>query len=152
MKRFPWAIAFAVLLGTILVGSGAAIGFGLHQPTNNPAPGYVRPADVTLAQATRGVVFSDAAINPDGTIAACFSCTAATHLSTGTYQVTFIHNVQANNGWSRWVQVDTLTTGMYDGVVCDTADRVGVPDAIWVQCQNSAGSLQDVAFFLFIAR
>jgi hypothetical protein len=151
MKRYPWPFTIAVLIGLILGGSGAAIGFGMQHDNNSP-PGFVRPADVTLGQATRGIVFSDAAINPDGTVAACFSCTASTHLSTGVYQVTFIHNVQANNGWSRWVQVDTLTTGSFSGVVCDTADRAGVPDAIFVDCMNSAGAFQDASFFLFIAR
>jgi hypothetical protein len=149
MKRFRWTFAIASLVAVILVGGGAAIGFGISHDSNS-YPGQIH-RNVTLAQATRGIVFSDAAINSNGTVAACFSCTTVTHLATGEYEVDFIHNVQANNGWSRWVQVDTLQTGTFSGVVCDTADRAGNVDGIYVQCQQGS-TLTDVSFFLFIAR
>ena len=111
------------------------------------------PLDVTLGQATRGVVFFTAAVNTDGTLASCFyvvSCTA-THLGTGIYQVDFGENVQATNGYSRWVQPDTLTTGT-ESTFCDTADRAGDNNAVWVNCQNSAGTATNTSFFLFVAR
>jgi hypothetical protein len=46
--------------------------------------------------------------------------------------------VQAINGWSRWVQPDTLTTGT-ENVWCNTADRAGDNNAIRVNCQTSGG-------------
>ena len=72
----------------------------------------VGPA-IALNAPTRGVVFKTASINSDGTRAQSFRAVASIHLSTGTYQVTFDENVQALNGFSRWVQVDTLTTAVF---------------------------------------
>jgi hypothetical protein len=63
----------------------------------------VGPA-IALNAPTRGVVFKTAAINSDGTRAQSFRAVASIHLGTGTYQVTFDENVQALNGFSRWVQ------------------------------------------------
>jgi len=123
------------------------------------APQAVAPA-ISLNHATRGVVFKTAAVNGNGTIAACFRCEAATtiHLGTGEYQVGFDENVQAVNGWSRFVQVDTLSIGS-SNAWCTTADRYLVPDAIYVSCQapggpGSQGNSKpvDVSFFLFVAR
>jgi hypothetical protein len=110
---------------------------------------------VTLYNATRGVVFETAGINSDGSIATCFGCSKTTtiHLATGQYQVGFNGNVQANNGWSRWVQVDTLADENISNVSCTTADRATVPTAIWVACyNNSTGAFTDTSFFLFVAR
>ncbi|HUM03830.1 MAG TPA: hypothetical protein VLT90_00115 [Terriglobales bacterium] len=146
VKRYGWIFsAVAVLTFAILAAyhSGAQVGAA--------ANGGVASPDVTLAAATRGVVFDTAAINADGSIAACFGCTGAIHLSTGTYEVDFGTNVQATNGWSRWVQPDTLTTGS-EAVFCDTADRAGNANGIFVNCQNAAGTFTDGAFFLFVAR
>jgi hypothetical protein len=86
------------------------------------------------------VVFFTAAINSDGTIASCFDCAEANtrRLGVGQYQIDFGENVQAVNGWSRWVQADTLTTGSVDAW-CNTADRAGDPNAVWVNCQYSGG-------------
>ena len=85
-----------------------------------------------------------------------FNCLAShtIHLGTGTYQVGFNTGgtLTANNGWSRWVQVDTLSTGSISNVSCTTADRSGVPTAIWVSCFNGAGVATDTSFFLFVAR
>jgi len=111
------------------------------------------PLDVTLGQATRGVVFFTAAVNADGTLASCFyvvSCTA-TYLGTGAYQIDFGENVQATNGYGRWVQPDTLTTGE-EFTFCATADRAGDNNAVFINCQNSAGTATDTSFFLFVAR
>src|SRR5262245_35031605 len=112
------------------------------------------------AEPTRGVVFSTAAINKDGTVASCFDCNPAgtTRLGVGIYQVEFKHNAQAINGWSRWVQADTLTTGS-ENAWCNTADRAGDVKAIFVNCQTTGGpgsqgnsKFVDVSFFLFVAR
>jgi hypothetical protein len=113
------------------------------------------PGSVNLANATRGVVFQTAAINSDGTVANCFGCNKATtlHLGPGQYQVGFGGNVTANNGWSRWVQVDTLTTENITNVSCTTADRVLVTTAVFIVCYtNNTGALTDTSFFLFVAR
>ncbi len=113
-----------------------------------------------LNQPTRGVVFKTAAINGNGSVASCFRCTAAStvHLGTGQYQVSFDENVQAVNGWSRFVQVDTLGIGSANAW-CTTADRFLVPNAIWVSCQAPGGSGSqgnskpvDTSFFIFVAR
>lgn len=121
----------------------------------------VAPPAVTLANASRGVIFGEAAINSDATIASCFNCNKSTtlHLGTGTYQVGFqgfgSGQIQATNGFSRWVQVDTLSTGS-NNAYCTTADRSGVPGAVFVQCQapgaSGGSTLTDVSFFIFIAR
>jgi hypothetical protein len=121
-----------------------------------------RPANIApqSAQPTRGVVFFTAAINSDGSIGSCFGCSAANtkRLGVGTYQIDFGQNVQAINGWSRWVQADTLTTGT-ENAWCNTADRAGDDNAVWVNCQTSGGPGSmgnskpvDASFFLFVAR
>jgi hypothetical protein len=96
-----------------------------------------------------------AAINFDGAIANCFGCnkTNTRHVSTGEYQIGFNTNVQATNGWSRWVQVDPLQALGIDNVSCTTADRAGLTTGVWVACyNNSTGALEDTSFFLFVAR
>ena len=120
----------------------------------------IAPA-LILNDATRGVVFKTAGINgSDGSVASCFRCDRAStlRLGTGIYQVAFDENVQAVHGWSRWVQVDTLTTGS-SNAWCTTADRASVPNAIWVSCQTPGGpgsqgnsKAADVSFFIFVAR
>ena len=113
------------------------------------------PLDGTINTPTRGVVFKTAAINSDATVAKCFRCNLANtnHVGTGEYQVGFDENVQAINGWSRWVQVDTLSTGSIANVSCTTADRSGLVSGVWVACfNNSTGAAQDTSFFLFVAR
>jgi len=108
-------------------------------------------SQIALSAPTRGVVFKSAAINSDGTKAQGFRVTGTIHLGTWLYQVTFDENVQAINGWSRWVQVDTLSTGSIVGVSCTTADRAGNPKAIFIDCNNASGQA-DTSFFLFVAR
>jgi hypothetical protein len=65
--------------------------------------------------------------------------------------VDFGQDVEAVNGWSRWTQADTLTAGT-TLAFCDTADRAGNPNGIFINCQNAAGTAVDTAFFLFVAR
>lgn len=147
MKLCSWAISFAAVVAfalSFLPSTAFA---------QNGAAGAA-PAAVALANATRGVVFKTAAINADGSVASCFRCNKATtiHLGTGIYQVGFDENVTANGGWSRFLQVDTLSTGSINNVACSTADRAGVTSAVFVLCYNGSGTQVDTSFFLFIAR
>jgi hypothetical protein len=137
----------------------ASATFASAGPNDDPN-GAFAPAPLVLSEATRGVVFNTAAINRDGSIASCFGCdpVGTVRLGVGIYQVNFFDNVQATNGWSRWVQPDTLTIGSTNAY-CTTADRVGVPTAIFVQCQAPGGpgsqgqsAPVDTSFFLFVAR
>jgi len=149
VKRYLWAFPLLVV---------ALVGFNLSG-LSRPAAGGENGGEAALASAvtlgltTRGVAFFNAAINSDGSIASCFGCNPAStvRLSTGQYQVDFGQNVQATNGWSRWLQPDTLTTGS-ESTFCDTADRAGDVNAVFVNCQNAAGTGTDSSFFLFIAR
>jgi hypothetical protein len=149
------SLALAVGLVIALAGASSA------QDDNN-APGQSRylPDNVKSAQQTRGVVFFNAAINTDGSIASCFHCTALNtkRLGVGEYQIDFGQNVQAINGWSRLVQADTLTTGS-ENAWCNTADRALDVNAIYVNCQTAGGPGSmgnskpvDTSFFLFVAR
>ncbi|MBV9670503.1 MAG: hypothetical protein JOZ43_06065 [Acidobacteriales bacterium] len=115
---------------------------------------------IVLSEPSRGVVFKTAAINSNGTVATCFRCNPAgtVRLGVGEYQVSFNENVEAAVGFSRWVQVDTLTTGSANAW-CTTADRLGVANAIFVSCQAPGGpgsmgnsKAVDTSFFLFVAR
>jgi hypothetical protein len=155
---------FAPLLCSIAL-TGALYAQETQSAQNNgPANGELSTATIApatvLNEPTRGVVFKTAAMNSNGSIASCFRCVPAStvRLGVGIYQVAFDENVQAVNGWSRWVQVDTLSTGSVNAW-CTTADRAGVPHAIWVSCQTPGGPGSqgnskpiDVSYFLFVAR
>jgi hypothetical protein len=151
MKRYAWLLsplAVAVAAGFIMDRDAKA------GPNVENGASMVEAA-VTLPYITRGVVFDTAAINNDGTVAQCFGCNRGTtiHLGTGIYQVGFNSGaITASNGWSRWVQVDTLSTGSISNVSCSTADRAGTTSAVWVSCFNGAGVATDTSFFLFVAR
>ena len=151
MKRYTWVLSLlpvAVLAGFIMARSVKASSEDING-------GSGHPLDITLANATRGQVWGTAAINPDATVASCFACNKSTtlHLGTGVYQVGFsLGNITATNGFSRWVQVDTLSTGVISNIVCNTADRAGVTSAVFVTCGNTSGALVDTSFFLFVAR
>jgi hypothetical protein len=156
VKRFAWVLSLAGLVALSLYSLSG------HVFADEHANGVAAPADITLANATRGVIFGTAAINPDGTVASCFNCnkSTTTHISTGQYQVGFQNfgngNITAANGFSRWVQVDTLSAGAIGNTFCSTADRGGVPGAVYVLCQTSASGGTnvnvDTSFFLFVAR
>jgi hypothetical protein len=149
-KRFAWVLPLAGLAVFGLYSLSGRVLAGSHEN------GILEPA-VTLANNTHGVVFGTAAINSDGSVANCFNClkSSTLHLGTGTYQVAFQHinsNITANNGFSRWVQVDTLSTGSISGPTsCTTADRAGLQSAVFVDCANASGPV-DTSFFLFVAR
>ena len=160
MKRYTWAISLAALVTFALL----AVHLSAQNDNavqNGLVNGVAEPAGITLSGGiARGVVFKTAAINTDGSVAGCFRCdrTHTLHLNTGQYQVAFDELVTANQGWSRWVQVDTLSTGS-ENAWCTTADRVGDTNAIYVQCQHEGGAgsmgnsvLADTSFFIFVAR
>jgi hypothetical protein len=150
------------LTSVAVVCLGVALSSAAVAQTVSNGPTGLKRADLVpgSAEPTRGVVFFTAAINSDGTIASCFDCNPAAtqRLGVGQYQIDFGQNVQAINGWSRWVQADTLTTGSEDAW-CNTADRAGDDNAVWVNCQHSGGPGSmgnsapfDTSFFLFVAR
>jgi len=156
MQRTPWIFSLGVLL---LVAALAGVSAAQEVRTNTPAGGKALAA-VTLGEATRGVVFYTAAINSDGSIASCFECnpSGTVRLGVGEYQVNFFVDVEAINGWSRWVQPDTLADGSLNAW-CTTANRFGLTTAIYVQCQGPGGPGSmgnskpvDTSFFLFVAR
>jgi hypothetical protein len=110
---------------------------------------------VTTAKPTNGSVKCTANINSDGSVLACKHCNAAdtVHLGLGTYQVGFskpCQNILAVDGWSRWVQADALSNGA-EVAFCTTADRFNDVNAIFVECQNASGPV-DESFFLFVAK
>jgi len=161
MKRTIWIFLTmaVVLIGLFTVSrftaapgqsrnvAGANVPAG--QSLSEPLP------DVTLQYETSGMVWRTAAINADGTIASCNGCAPSDtfHLGaagTGFYQVGFGIDVQANQGYSRWVQADTLQAGTTDAY-CNTADRAGDATAVWINCQNESGPV-DTPFFIYLAR
>ncbi|MCA1458933.1 hypothetical protein I6F35_38430 [Bradyrhizobium sp. BRP22] len=150
MNRSIAAVALTCL-GHAL--SGVAVAQPARQD-HNTLPGQERALRIApgSAQPTRGVVFFTAAINSDGSIASCFGCNTANtkKLGVGEYQIDFGQNIQAIKGWSRWVQADTLTIGT-ENAWCNTADRAGNDNAVWVNCQTNGAPL-DASFFLFVAR
>jgi len=150
MKSYMWL----GLLATLVVADSLAVTRHVAaQNTNGPDVTHAARAAVVLANPTRGIPFKTAAINSNGTVASCFRCVSATHLAQGEYQVTFDENVQATNGFSRWLQVDTLSTGSISNVSCTTADRAGNVNAVFVICTlGSSGAITDTSFFLFVAR
>jgi hypothetical protein len=141
------------VLAALVVADSLAVTRHAAAQVNGPDVTHAARAQAALANATRGIPFKTAAINSNGTIASCFRCVSATHLAQGEYQVTFDENVQANNGFSRWLQVDTLGTGSISNVSCTTADRAGNVNAVFVICTlGSSGVITDTSFFLFVAR
>jgi hypothetical protein len=140
MKHYTWTLGLSAV---VLLAS-----FAMAQATNGN--GNDKSGPITLGAATRGVVFYTAAVNSDGTLASCFGCVSAVRLGVGQYQVVFKENVQANNGWSRWCQPDTLNIGTTNAY-CATADRLGNSNGVWLNFQGPNGPV-DTNFFLFVAR
>jgi hypothetical protein len=153
MKRYIWVVPVVAVAAVVLFTASRRFA-SARGGDENGGERTVAPLAVTLASSTRGVVFKTAAINSDATVANCFRCNRPNtkHLGTGLYQVGFDENVTANNGWSRWLQVDTLSTGSIFGISCTTADRAGLPSGVFVECVNTAGAVADTSFFLFVAR
>lgn len=138
-------LAVAFLLGgmSFVFAGEEANGLSMAKPSVVLAP-------------TKGKVKATAAINTDGTVASCSKCNPVNtlRLNIGQYQVDFapkFPNVAAVNGFSRWVQPDTLGGGQFTRF-CTTADRETVPSAVFVQCTDQTGAFVDTSFYLFLAR
>ncbi|MDB5970578.1 MAG: hypothetical protein JWQ90_3028 [Hydrocarboniphaga sp.] len=116
------------------------------------------PADVAAGSltGTSGLSLCTAAINSDGTLAGKFRAKSSALVAPGSYEVLFgdiCGNITAVNGWSRWVQVDTLTTSQVSGgITCTTADRAGAKNGVFIYCTDAAGAAINTSFFLFVAR
>jgi hypothetical protein len=155
VKRYLWVVPSVALAVVILFTASRRFAATSGEHANGPEMNATPLTNLTLANETRGVVFMTAAINANGSIASCFSCSTSNtkQIATGEYQVAFNTTVTANSGYSRWVQVDTLTTGSINNVSCTTADRSGSSTAVYVQCSNNTtGDAEDTSFFLFVAR
>jgi len=144
-------VATALAVGICAASGGAFAGAG----DANGTAASVAPL-VTGPKATNGSVKCTADINSDGSVLACKHCNTAdtVHEGVGQYQVGFntpCHGLLAVNGWSRWVQADTLSLGTAFGR-CTTADRLNDANAVWVACFDSTGNPADQSFFLFIAK
>lgn len=138
----------------MLLSMGLAAGAASAQGLNGAA---VAPADAAAPLSfNSGQVLCTAAVNSDGSKASGLHVTSTTLLGTGQYEVIFgssaCSKITALNGYARWVQVDTLTTGSITGVSCTTADRSGQPNGVFVNCTNNAGTTVNTSFFLFVAR
>jgi len=164
MKRFVAVSGLAILC----LGFAVSDAVRAQTPEELNSREGARPRGITpgSVQPTRGVVFFTAAINSNGSVAGCFGCNTANtrRVAVGRYIVDFGQNVQAINGWSRWVQPDTLEFGIVGtvtnpGAYCTTADSVADSNAVWVNCQHGGGpgsggqaAFFDTSFFLFVAR
>jgi hypothetical protein len=153
MKSYMWlGVSAALVVTASLAVTRHAAAQGMTE-SNGADLTHAARAAVVLANPTRGIPFKTAAINSNGTIASCFRCVSAINFFGGAYQVIFDENVQATNGWSRWLQVDTLTTGSISNISCTTADRAGNVNGVFVLCSNnSTGVSTPTSFFLFVAR
>ena len=144
------AVTFAVAVGFIVVFGTGSVSAQENEDAN------ASTAEATTFKTTNGIVKCTAAIRSDGSVAACKHCNPSdtSHLgTTGTYAIGFDKpclNILASNGFSRWVQADTLHTGS-SNAYCTTADKAGDANAVFVKCQDSSGPV-DTSFFLFVAR
>jgi hypothetical protein len=123
---------------------------------NGPAGPATDDVAVGSLPGTTGLSLCTAAVNSDGTLAGKNRAKSSALLSTGSYEVLFndvCGNVSAAAGWSRWVQVDTLSSGsINNGATCTTADRSGAKNGIFVFCTDATGVAVNTSFFLFVAR
>jgi hypothetical protein len=141
--------------GVLIAAMLAPAAFAQSASANNGVA--AAPSVSTAPKFTNGSVKCTADINSDGTVLSCKHCDLADTLriGTGQYQVGFkkpCQNILAVNGWSRWVQPDTLSIGV-EPASCSTADQYGDSNAVYVQCWDvTSGYPVDASFFLFVAR
>jgi hypothetical protein len=143
--------------GVIAIGFVTCFGGFNAFAANNGGDMSEASVPIGSLKANGGDVVCTAAVNNDGTLASSRSGSfvqSSTRLGLGQYQVLFntpCGNVTAANGFARFVQVDTLTIGTTDGS-CQTANRSGAINGVWINCSNSAGIPADRSFFLFVTR
>lgn len=135
--------------------------FAARAADNNGGSGR-QPANAAIGSlaVNMGHALCNVAINSNGSIATTgagsFVNPAQTlRVGVGTYQVAFrgpCGNVQAQNGWFRHVQPDTLTFGVLPLLVCTTADRAGNPSALFIRCYSQTGVAVDTSFMLSVSR
>lgn len=153
MKRVVTGAILGVA-GVLIAAMLAPAAFAQSASANNGVA--AAPSVSTAPKFTNGSVKCTADINIDGTVLSCKHCDLVDtfRIGTGEYQVAFkkpCQNILAVNGWSRWVQPDTLSTGE-EQAFCTTADRLGDSNAVWVECWDLTGNNVDASFFLFVAR
>jgi len=137
-------VAFCAGLA-LSAGALADDNWGVAQPLDAPTALKVNIADIVCS----------AAVNSTGSLAGGETVAASTRLGVGTYEVKFkapCRSITAKNGWARIVQPDTLQTGTLANSTCVTADRAGVPDAVWVQCYGPTSAPRDTSFMLLVLR
>ncbi len=115
------------------------------------------PSVSTAPKFTNGSVKCTADINSNGRVLSCKHCDPANtfQFGTGEYVVAFkkpCQNILAVNGWSRWVQPDTLSNGGVEQALCTTGDLYSDSNAVQVECWDLTGNNVDASFFLFVAR
>jgi len=155
MKRVVTGAILGVA-GVLIAAMLAPAAFAQSASANNGVA--AAPSVSTAPKFTNGSVKCTADINSDGSVLSCKHCdpdpAKTFQFGTGEYVVAFkkpCQNILAVNGWSRWVQPDTLSIG-YEQAFCTTADRAGDSNAVYVQCWDLSGNSVDASFFLFVAR
>ena len=149
------SVALAALMGAAFLPGAAFAGGNGSGPTGFDAP-------VNSLAANEGHILCTAAINSDGTVATAggpgTSHVDVAHtltLGAGEYQVAFLNpcsNVTIKNGFFRIVQADVLTaSSLPTGTSCSVADRSGVVNAVFVQC-DVLGTLTNTPFTISVSR
>ena len=145
---------------TLALSLCAALAPGIALADDNNTGGTLAPAAATgpsrIAD-NHGHFVCTAAIRANGTVFSgeYVKVAQTLRLSAGTYQVAFTDPcpvVTIASGWFRIAQPDTLTTGTLPARSCTTADRGGVPSAVWVRCFNASGAPTDTPFTLHVSR
>ena len=139
----------------VVAATLAALTPGLALAASNGGPAAGAP-DATGLLPNQAQGLCTAAINSDGSIAGGFHVnpTKTLHLGTGQYQVSFTFPCNpplAKNGWMRFVQVDTLRAGSLPSTTCETADRLGEPSALYINCESN-GAPVDTSFMLMVTK
>lgn len=131
----------------------------MAQDIDNGGRGVLKSVSVGSLLPNSGHGICTAAINSNGTIAGgnlVNEDTAETkRIGVGMYEVDFLspcNDVRAQQGFMRFIQVDTLSGGSIGHITCTTADRYGDPSSVWVNCTNEDGDNADTSFFLMVTR
>jgi hypothetical protein len=154
---FPSAAPLASIVNYAAVGLNIANGIAV--PICNPAVSACS-SDITVqADASATHLVADvqgyfaapspiptlwAVVNSDGTLARGFHAASATHLATGTYQVTFDRDVTAC-AYTATIGLSGTSGSSSPGEIT-VVGRAGIPNALFIQTFDSAGALSDRGF------